>query len=55
MKAIRDELMKTVLGRIVWVVFIITVGSWIVSLIINILSWVWLTIVTIFDKRNQNC
>ena len=54
MKAIRDELMKSTLGKIVWVVFLITAVSWVVSLIINLLSAVWLGLVTLFDKRSNN-
>ena len=54
MKAIRDELMKSTLGKIVWVVFLITAVSWVVSLIINLLSAIWLGLVTLFDKRSNN-
>lgn len=54
MKEIRAELMKSTLGKIVWVVFLITAVSWVVSLIINLLSAVWLGLVTLFDKRSNN-
>ena len=40
MKQIRDELMKTTLGRCVWVIFLITVGSWILSMVYNLIVFV---------------
>lgn len=54
MKEIRAELMKSTLGKIVWVVFLVTAVSWVVSLVFNLLSAVWLGIVTLFDKRSND-
>lgn len=55
-KEIKNELMKTVLGRCIWVVILIMVGSWIATAVYNIIvlliSSVTALIAMITDKHS---
>lgn len=56
MKEIRNELMKTTLGRCIWVIVLITVGSWIASAVYSLLVLLMSSIAGIFamfSKKSQ--